>query len=159
MSPIECCTEEPDIAVNFEGTKIGIACKKVYSENNVSKVLSEAVSQIEGSFDIGITAINLDDLTPPNSILKAASVEEVLKIIDKANIGFLRNHERYLRKYLASGRAISVYVSTCVIGNIDTAKPPFFNARQSSVWAIPGLAAEKDKQLTNFYNAAKAAHE
>ena len=151
--------EEPDIAVNFEGNKIGIACKKIYSENNVSKVLSEAVSQIEDSIDIGIIAINLDDLTPANSILKAPSVEEVLQIIDKTNIGFIKNHERYLRKYLEPGRAISAYVSTCVIGNVESTKPPFFNARQSSVWAIPGLAEDKDKQLRNFYNAIKAAHD
>ncbi len=150
--------EEPDIAVDFNGIKIGIACKKFYSENNVSKVLSEAVSQIEDSFDIGIIAINLDDLTPANSILKAASLDKLVEIIDKNNTDFIRNHERYFRKYLATGRAISAYVSTCVIADVESTKPRFFNARQSTVWAIPGLEADRDKQLRNFFNAINQAH-
>lgn len=150
--------EEPDIAVNFDDIKIGIACKKFYSENNVSKVLSEAVSQIKDSFDIGIIAINLDDLTPANSILKATSLQIVMEIIDNSNTDFIKNHERYLRKYLATGRAISAYVSTCVIADVESTKPRFFNARQSTVWAIPGLEAGKEKQLRNFYNAINKAH-
>src|SRR5262249_26129410 len=57
-------TEPPDIAILFEGSKIGIACKKIYSEKHVQNVLSEAVAQIESAFQFGIVAINLDDLVP-----------------------------------------------------------------------------------------------
>ena len=61
--------EPPDIVVIFEGAMVGIACKKLYSENNVEKVLSEAVGQIEAVFDYGIVAVNLDDLILPDQIL------------------------------------------------------------------------------------------
>ena len=57
--------------MNFEDAKVGIACMKLYSENNVDKVLSEGVGQIEASYDFGIVAVNLDDFTLPDQILRA----------------------------------------------------------------------------------------
>lgn len=77
--------EEPDIVVNFNGARIGIACKKFYSESNVSKVLSQAVSQFEGDFDFGMIAINLDDLTPADTILRAISVEQMSEKLSELN--------------------------------------------------------------------------
>ena len=46
--------DPPDIVIEFEQSRIGIACKKLYSEKHVQNVLSEAVHQIEDSFKIGI---------------------------------------------------------------------------------------------------------
>lgn len=150
--------EEPDIVVSFDGARIGIACKKFYSEKNVSKVLSQAVSQFETEFDFGIIAINLDDLTPANTILKARSLEQMLEMINQVNYSFIKEHDRHLRKYLAPGRAISALVSTSVIADVPTAKPRFLNSRQSAVWNIPGLPLDKEKQMRNFFNAVNAAH-
>ncbi|MDP2806014.1 MAG: hypothetical protein Q8O24_08760, partial [Gallionellaceae bacterium] len=134
--------EEPDIVVTFDDARIGIACKKFYSENNVSKVLSQAVSQFEGDFAFGIVAINLDDLTPANTILKATSIDQMLELISQVNFSFIKRHERHLRKYLESGRAIAAFVSTSVISDVVTGKPRFNNSRQSTLWNIPGLPLE-----------------
>lgn len=150
--------DEPDIVVSFDGARIGIACKKFYSEKNVSKVLSQAVAQFETEFDFGIIAINLDDLTPANTILKARSLEQMSEMINQVNYFFVKKHDRHLRKYLETGRAISALVSTAVIADVPTAKPRFLNSRQSAVWNIPGLPVDKEKQMRNFFNAANAAH-
>lgn len=150
--------EEPDIVVSFDGARIGIACKKFYSEKNVSKVLSQAVAQFETEFDFGIIAINLDDLTPANTILKARSLEQMLEMINQVNYSFIKKHDRHLRKYLEPGRAISALVSTAVIADVPTANPRFLNSRQSAVWSIPGLPVDKEKQMHNFFNAVNAAH-
>lgn len=150
--------EEPDIVVTFEGARIGIACKKFYSENNVSKVLSQAVSQIEGDFYFGMVAINLDDLTPAGTILNATSIDQMSEMISQVNYSFIKRHERHLRKYLEPGRAIAAFVSTSVIADVTTATPRFNNSRQSTLWNIPGLSPEKEKQMRNFFNAVNAAH-
>ncbi|AKH36879.1 MULTISPECIES: hypothetical protein [Nitrosomonas] len=150
--------EEPDIVVSFDGARIGIACKKFYSENNVSKVLSQAVSQLEGNFDFGMIAINLDDLTPPNNILKATSIDQMLEMISQLNFSFIRRHERHFRKYLEPGRAIAAFVSTSVISDVITAKPRFNNSRQSTLWTIPELSSKKAEQMRNFFNAVNSAH-
>ena len=143
--------EPPDIVVTFEESKVGIACKKLYSEENVEKVLSEGVQQIETTFDFGILAVNLDDLTLPEQILRAATQEAMGKTIDNLNLKFLHRHKRHFKKYLASGRLLSALVSTGVLADTYTEKTRFNMARQMTIWAIPGLPPEKDKQLKRFY--------
>jgi hypothetical protein len=150
--------EEPDIVVTFEGAKIGIACKKFYSESNVSKVLSQAVSQFEGDFDFGMIAINLDDLTPADTILNAKTIEQMLEFISEINYSFIGRHERHFRRYLEPGRAIAAFVSTAVISDVKTASPRFNNSRQATLWNIPGLSSDKEKQMSNFFNAFNLAH-
>jgi len=144
--------EPPDIVIEFEDSKIGIACKKLYSERHVQNVLSQAVGQIEDSFEIGIVAINLDDLTPPDSVLKASNAADMTQILLNFNAEFIQRHERHFRKYLASGRLISVIVSTEVIADIADAKPQFNNVSQWTIWTIQGLEQKKDQNLRRFYD-------
>ena len=155
---MQAALAEPDITVLFEGKNIGIACKKFYSENNVAKVLSQAVSQFESDFDFGIVAINLDDLTPANTILKANSTAKMSQMINQVNYSFMGSHERHLRRYLEPGRAICALISTAVIADVQNTKTRFFNSRQSIVWNIPGLPPEKGAQMSRFFNAVNAAH-
>lgn len=150
--------EEPDIVVSFDSARVGIACKKFYSENNVSKVLSQAIAQFESDFDFGIVAVNLDDLTPANTILKAESLDQMSELISQHNYSFIQRHERHLRKYLEPGRAIAALVSTSVIADVPTTKTKFFNSRQSTVWNIPGLSQQRERQMKNFFVAVNAAH-
>jgi len=144
--------EPPDIVVDFEKSRIGIACKKLYSEKHVQNVLSEAVAQIEARFDLGIIAMSLDDLVPPNKILHTPTQETMSQHISELNSRFLGSHERHFRKYLASGRLISALVSTSVLADVYQTRVRFYNARQSTIWTIPGLPPEKDKALRRFYN-------
>lgn len=45
--------EEPDLLIAGSTDEIGVACKKLYSDANFSKVLSVAVSQIRRSMKPG----------------------------------------------------------------------------------------------------------
>lgn len=143
--------EPPDIVVNFAESRIGIACKKLYSEKHVQNVLSQAVAQIESNFDFGIVAVNIDDLVPANQILRTPTQETMFQYISDLNARFLDSHERHFRKYLASGRVISALVSTSALADVYRGGTRFNHARQSTVWTIPGLPVEKDRQLRNFY--------
>jgi hypothetical protein len=144
--------EPPDIVVSFEGLEVGLACKKFYSEKHVQNVLSEAVAQIELGFEFGIVAVNLDDLVPANQILRSATYQAMRQYIDDFNANFVRSHDRHFRKYLATGRVVSALVSTSVLADVQHGRPRFNYARQSYYWTIPGLEAEKEKQLKRFYN-------
>jgi len=148
---INAILHEPDIIVDFEDAQVAIACKKFYSENNVEKVLSEAVGQIEAAYDFGIIAVNLDDLTLPDHILKQPTQEAMGKAIDQFNRGFLRTHQRHFKKYLKAGRVISALVSTSVLAGLSSHKPSFQIATQATIWSIPGLPPAKEKQLRRFY--------
>lgn len=148
--------EPPDLIVEFGDTRIGIACKKLYSEKHVQNVLSQAVAQIEESFDFGIVAVNIDDLVPANQILRTPTQEVMGQYISNLNARFLGEHERHFRKYLATGRVISAMISTSVLVDVYRDRPRFNNARQITVWTIPGLPPEKNRQLRNFYGRLMA---
>ena len=144
--------EPPDIVIEFEESRIGIACKKLYSEKHVQNVLSQAVHQIEDSFEIGIVALNLDDFTPANKVLKSSHAQGMTDTLLNLNADFIQRHERHFRKYLASGRLISAIVSTAVIADVASAKPQFNNASQWTVWTIPGLEEKKSQNLRRFHD-------
>lgn len=150
--------EEPDIVVFFNGARIGISCKKIYSINNVEKVISKAVSQFEKEFDFGVIAINLDDIIPANCILAMDSKQKIIDVIFKINLEFMYQNDRYLRKYLSTGRAISAIFSASVLADVPTIETRFFSIRQSTFWTIPGLPLEKELQINNFFNAVNLAH-
>ena len=145
-------SEPPDIVVEFEGAKIGIACKKLYSERHVQNVVSEAVAQIEDTFDFGIVAVSLDDLVPENNILQAPTEDKMKQKLIALNTDFLHKHERHFRRYLAPGRLIAALVSTSVLADIHHDRPSLKHARQSTIWTIPGLPPDKDMQLRRFHD-------
>jgi hypothetical protein len=144
--------EPPDIVVNFEDLRIGVACKKLYSDRHVQNVLSQAVAQVEPTFDFGIVAISIDDLLPPNQILRTPSQGSMRRYIGDLNARFVQAHERHFRRYLGSGRLISAFVSTSVLADVYRERTRFNNAQQSTVWTIPGLSIEKAQALRMFYD-------
>jgi hypothetical protein len=149
---------EPDLIITLNGPSIGVACKKLYSESNVSKVLSQAVAQIEKGFDFGIVALNIDDLLPPNALLKAPTLEKMSATLTGRIDDFLSTHERHLRRYLEPGRAMSALISCAAIADVTSHKNRFLNARQSTIWHIPGLPPEKERQMDNFYAALNSSY-
>lgn len=143
--------EPPDIVISFEGALVGIACKKFYSEKHIQNVLSKAVAQIESSFSFGIIAANLDDLWIYEDAQIYESIETAGKAIEVFNERFLASHKRHFKKYLTPGRAIAALVSTDILAEIKHGRARINNMSQMTVWTIPGLEAEKERQLRNFY--------
>jgi len=72
--------------------------------------------------------------------------------INDMNTRFLRSHERHFRKYLGSGRLISAFVSTSVLADVYRARTRLTNARQLTIWVIPGLTHAKEQVLRKFYD-------
>lgn len=144
--------EPPDIVVEFDDARIGIACKKVYSENSVEKTLSTAVGQIEREFEFGVAAINVDELLPPSKIVNSSSSQSVKERLHQHSGEFLQRHDRHFRKYLASGRLVSAIVSSSMISDVPTERPRFSNTWEWTVWTIPGLPERHQWQLDRFYN-------
>lgn len=145
--------EPPDIVATFEGVAMAIACKKLYSESNVEKILSNGVAQIESRCEYGIVAMNLDDLLPANVLLVKDDEEQALKALDDRNVAFLKRHERNFRKYLSTGRILSTFVSTAALADTQNGKVRLSNLRQSTAWMTPDLPTDKQKVYRSFYNA------
>jgi len=144
--------EPPDIVVNFENSKLGISCKKLYSEKHVQYVLSTAVKQIEKEFEFGIVAINIDDLLPPGVVLKMDSSDAVIEKLHGFNTDFINRHVRHFQKYFLQSRIISVIVSTAVIVDVPPERPRFRNTFQWTVWSVTEMPEQQKVQLKKFYN-------
>lgn len=142
--------DEPDVLVSFNNSQIAIPCKKIFSENGVSKILSYAVSQIENSFEFGIVAINIDDLLPADTTLKARTFDELADKLLAVNMQFLIRHERHFLKYLAQSRIIAMIVSTSIVADILNESPKFNNAYQWTIWTVPDLKLQHQKQINAF---------
>lgn len=135
---------EPDVVITMGQRQIGVACKKIYSEENVESTLSNGVSQIEGSFELGMIAVNLDDLLPPNQIRVATSDEALSKSLSADNFAFLDRHQRHFKKYLSSNRILGVMAAT---GGFATVNHVVHNARQFTIWVYPNLDHERTRLL------------
>jgi len=145
--------DPPDIIIEVDGQTIAVPCKKVYSEKNVEKTLSEAVGQIEEAHDYGIVAMNLDDLLPANGILRKPSEDAAASELDRWNQHFIHRHERHFRKYLDTGRILAAFVSTGVLTDLTNDSTRIYNFRQSTVWVVPNLPAEKLSLIRRFRDA------
>jgi hypothetical protein len=142
--------DPPDVVVPIDDAMLGIACKKIYSEKNVEKVLSEAVSQVEGDFNVGVVAMNLDESTPAEHVLKVRTEREMAEMLQAECQAFVKRHERHFRKYLSTGRLIAALVSVHVVAEVEEWSSTFNNCRQSLVWNIPGLPENKQTLVRRF---------
>lgn len=142
--------EPPDIVVEIDGARIGVACKKVYSAKNFETVLSRGVAQVTNAFEFGIIAVNLDDLLPPDTIRTAPSRALVSASLSQEYEKFFADHERHFRKYLSSGRVIGALVSVGSIANIHQEDPSLCTVRESLMWVIPGLPSDKAAVIHAF---------
>lgn len=144
--------DPPDVVVSCAGTRIGIACKKVYSERHVQNVLSKAVNQVAKDCAFGVVAMNIDDLIQPRVVLREANSAKVSEMLHELNGEFLQRHDRHFRKYLSAGRLISAIVSTSVITDVYEETPQFNNSNQWLVWTMPDLREAQQKAVDGLHN-------
>lgn len=155
---IETAFAEPDLMIALAGSSAGVACKKLYSEANVEKVLSQAIRQIERNCSSGIVALDIEDLLPENAILQVPNSHGMAVRLNAHNDGFMQRHERHLRKYLEPGRAISVVVSCGAMVDILDRSPRFYAARQTTMWNIPNHSPTQSSQVEAILTALLSSH-
>lgn len=148
--------DEPDIVVPFADGNVGIACKKIISEHNFIKQLSEGVKQIkDNDFIFGIVAINIDNLLPEKTILNTDTFSQASDILHEKNMEFINKYSKKFFKYLKENRIISVLVVSSTIVDIKDEKPRFNNISQSTLWSIQELEEKHKNKINQFKLLAK----
>lgn len=138
---------EPDVVVEMKSGPIGFACKKIYSERGVHKVVQIGVRQIEAEGMVGIIAMNIDEIFPAHSVMKAPSVSALSRRVSDLNLEFMGRHEQTLEKYIRPGRVAGVMASTSLFGLIDGR---IQQTRQFTFWAPPSSDENVRKHLDEF---------
>jgi len=147
-APVELL-DPPDIVANVSSGVLGIACKKVYSEANFEKTLSQAAQQVK-DHDIGIVAVNIDDVTPADTVLRVNHIQEANQLLITQCEQFLERHERHFRKYLSQERLVAALVSIHVLAEVKSWSVPFNNYWQALIWRLPDLSEKKAGPAEEF---------
>lgn len=145
--------EEPDLIIPTSATPIGIACKKIYSEENLSKTVSNAVKQIERRGQEGVVALNTDDLLPADVLVKVPNSDRAISHFRRRCEEFIQRHERIFLKYLEAGRCLFVMVSSGGFVDIPESLPRFNAVRQSLSWRVPGKNAVNGEFILKAFGA------
>lgn len=143
--------DPPDIIWTVNAQNTGIACKRIYSEKHIQRILSEAVHQIEATTGFGIAAFQLEDVRiPKGKITKTATRAEAVDILQGINQDFFKEHKRHFLKYFSKDRltaalaATSCFAVTDISRNVNT---------QWSIWTHPDINAEHKARVTQLYQA------
>lgn len=138
---------EPDVVAETKVGPIGFACKKIYSEKSVGKAVQKGVRQIEAQGIVGIIAMNIDEMFPEHSIVKAPSMPVLSRKVSDLNLEFMGRHEHTLEKYVRSGRVAAVMASTSLFGLLDG---HIQQTRQFTFWAPPSSDSNVRRHLDEF---------
>lgn len=138
--------EEPDLVVSL-GDELGdyaIACKKVYSEENVANGFKAGCEQLVKHGKPGIVAFNLDDLTPEREVWTAPTERALKQRLDEMNRAFINANEAHFRAALERGDCDGVLISTSVISDVPDMTLPINVTRSTAVW---NYGAGKEAQV------------
>lgn len=147
---------EPDLVISL-GAKLGeyaIACKKVYSVDNVPKSFKEGCDQLKTHGRPGVIAFNLDDLSPETSALTIATEYELRQKLHEMNQKFIRDNERHFLSMVERGACDGVLVSTSVISDVSDMSPPVNVIRSSAAWTN-----RKEQEVQVRFNAFLECHD
>ncbi|MBK8726606.1 MAG: hypothetical protein IPL96_11345 [Holophagaceae bacterium] len=146
---------EPDLKIEVSGIQVGVACKKIHSEKHIQNIMSEAVAQIAAIKGPGIVALNIDDLYPPEAILKANDASSISEILNNGNRKFISRHERHLRKYLESSRISACIISSSLVGDALSDSPRINNFSEMTCWSIPNIGKERQRIADGIFSKFK----
>jgi hypothetical protein len=136
--------EEPDLVVSL-GEPFGdyaIACKKVYSENNVADNFTYGCEQIARHGIPGIVAFNLDDLAPEGKEWAAPTERELRQMLNALIQDFMNANSAHFQSAIERG-CDGVLVSVSVISEVPEMTPAInvTHATAASMGASPEAQA------------------
>lgn len=137
---------EPDLIVNLKDNlgEYAIACKKIYSTDNVLKRIRDGHKQLIAHDRPGIIAFNLDELALEEVNLISPTEQTLKKELDKINSSFITKNEHHFRRMIERGNCEGILVSTSVTSDIPTLTPSINTIRSAAAWCgrkSPGALA------------------
>jgi len=139
---IEATLDEPDVVATTPIGPIAVACKRIYSLSNATNPISKGVKQIEASGLPGILSLCVEDVyIPPGHLVHAPNIVIAAAGLNDFNIAFANEFHGALVRYLSTGRASCVAISTCAPIYLDD--EGIRECRQTLFWTHPQLSADK----------------
>ncbi len=143
--------EEPDLVISLGETfgDYSLACKKIYSENNVAHHFDLGCDQISRHGRPGIVAFNLDDIVPEGEAWEFPTERELRQKLNAMNQDFILSNEIHFRSAIARGACDGVLVSTSVISNVLDMTPAVNVTHSTASW-FHGARPEAQTRFKTF---------
>ena len=139
--------EPPDIVADFGLGPYGVACKKVYSENNVEKQLRSGCKQLSSFGGRGLVALNIDDLVPQDNLLEGTTHTSAGDFLAQKNIDFINRNLAKFGRFVAQGRCDGILVSTTLPAAIARSRVGLSNFTETVVWTFAGIKADAAQRI------------
>lgn len=143
--------DEPDLVVTLEGGlgDYAVACKKIYSEENVEGRFRHGYRQIRRQHRPGVVAFNLDDLARPELVWKAPTKKDLWLQLVEVNTKFINENKKYFEKAVARGDCDGVLASTSVASEtLDL--PDQINFSWSTAMWYEGASSDAQRRFRAF---------
>ncbi|MCF1436596.1 hypothetical protein GOZ97_24370 [Agrobacterium vitis] len=127
---------EPDIMVALGMVDYPIACKKIWSEANVTGQIKKGTRQLAKFEKKGIIALNLDDLTPPGRVIYDRNGTAAKRFLTELNMSFVERHRYTLQRPVKEGKCDGFIISTTAAAVLAEEEQPFNLVTQTSLWHI-----------------------
>lgn len=144
---------EPDIMVDFGSGDYPIACKKIWSENNVENQIKKGGKQLAPFGNGGIVALNLDDLIPAGHLVRQPDMAAATDFMSEFNLAFVERHRGVLQRAIVNGRCDGFIISTTANALLTDEETQFNLVSQTSLWHLAGGIAETFQRFRGFAEA------
>lgn len=141
--------EEPDIVADLRFGPYAIACKKLYSEKGLEKVLQTGANQIKRSGFKGIVALNIEDLIPLDSLRVLNTTTELLAAARACAAEFVeRNFER-MQKFVYQGKLDAILVALATSAPVRETTAGFITTHWATIWTLNEAPKEAHERLVH----------
>jgi hypothetical protein len=146
-------SDPPDLVADFGFGHYPIACKKVYSERGIESQVRQGAKQLERHGSAGLVAINFDDLTPPDALLRSATQAEASEYLARFNHEVIDRNQARLQRFVVDGRCDGVLVSTTSLADIAGSKVRFNTHTQTTLWTLSSRGAVQAERWSRIRTA------
>jgi len=142
--------DPPDIMIEYKDARLGVSCKKIYSESHMQNIMSEAMGQIRATCEVGVIAMNLDSMIPYNAVLRESTFESAIERLDQTMAAFLERHQRHFKRYFARKNLLAVLATISPVSEIISSRIPYNTVTQSRIWTTPETRSRLGLHFEHF---------
>lgn len=144
---------EPDILLKINGADYPIACKKIWSVDNMCKQISKGAHQVAPFNNGGIIALNLDDLVPPGHVVAQPTNVEAQRHLALCNAAFIDSNKHTLRRAVMEGAFDGYLISTTAPAIMEDEATSFSLCTASTLWYPADAPQERVERIIAFAQA------
>ncbi|GLO09877.1 TPA: hypothetical protein QEM76_005861 [Pseudomonas putida] len=152
-SGVSARAAEPDLIVELNMADYPIACKKIWSADNLENQIKRGCEQLAPFGHAGVIALNLDDLTPVGKVVAQPTKTLAIEFLAEFTTDFIGKHLRLLQQAVVKGRCDGFIVSTAAAAILSEEDTSPYLATHYTLWHSTDKSPEAIDRFLAFARA------